>query len=184
MRTISKRLYRRPSPATVISIVALFVAISGTAMALPGTNSVNSGDIINRQVKTQDLHGDAVNTGKIADQQVRRADLRDSVVNSSKVLDESLASSDLGADAVGSSEIAGTTDGIATQTVPANSTLNATATCPAGGQAISGGYFTPATGVVQVTRMRRDSDNSWAFTFRNTAATGQAVDARVTCLVG
>jgi hypothetical protein len=95
MRTISRHLRRRPSPATVISIVALFVAIGGTAYALPGTNTVNSGDIINGQVKNQDLHGDAVASGKIENGQVRQVDLRDTAVDSAKVEDESLTGSDV-----------------------------------------------------------------------------------------
>src|SRR5687768_17312724 len=37
-----------------IAYVALFVALGGTAVALPGANTVNSGDIINGQVKPQD----------------------------------------------------------------------------------------------------------------------------------
>lgn len=95
MRAISRRLRHRPSPATVISIVALFVAISGTAIALPGKNTVNSGDIINRQVKNQDLQGDAVASGKIENGQVRKVDLRDTAVDSAKVEDESLTGADI-----------------------------------------------------------------------------------------
>jgi hypothetical protein len=36
---------RRPSPATVIATVALFVALGGAAGALPGQNRVNNGDV-------------------------------------------------------------------------------------------------------------------------------------------
>src|SRR5436190_12598499 len=51
------RGWRRPSPATVIASIALFVALgSGSAFALRGTNTVNSGDIINGQVKAKDVH--------------------------------------------------------------------------------------------------------------------------------
>ncbi len=88
MRAISRHLPGRPSPATVISIVALFVAISGTAIALPGKNTVNSGDIINRQVRNQDLHGDAVASGKIENGEVRSVDIRNEGVKGADV-DES-----------------------------------------------------------------------------------------------
>jgi hypothetical protein len=91
--------------SNVIGYVALFFAIGGTAMALPGGNTVNSGDIINGEVKNQDLTADAVTSGKIAPQEVRRADLRDTAVDSTKVKDESLTSSDLGADSAGLAEI-------------------------------------------------------------------------------
>ena len=46
---------RRPSAGTVLGTVALVFAVSGVAVALPGTNSVNSGDIKNRSVKPRDL---------------------------------------------------------------------------------------------------------------------------------
>lgn len=47
----------RPSPAMAVSILALILAVVGTASALPGRNSVDSGDIKNGQVKKKDLNG-------------------------------------------------------------------------------------------------------------------------------
>ena len=52
---------RLPSPGTAIGLVALFVALGGTAVALEGRNRVLSDDIKNGQVKTPDLHKGAVN---------------------------------------------------------------------------------------------------------------------------
>jgi hypothetical protein len=49
----------------VLGLVAIFIALGGTALALPGENTVNSGDIKNGAVDTPDLHGDAVTAGKI-----------------------------------------------------------------------------------------------------------------------
>ena len=46
---------RRPSPAFVLATIALLVALGGSAIALPGKNSVDSGDIKNGQVKTKDM---------------------------------------------------------------------------------------------------------------------------------
>ncbi len=51
---------RRPSAGTVLGTVALVFALTGAAVALPGSNSVNSGDIKNGQVKTADLSKKAV----------------------------------------------------------------------------------------------------------------------------
>jgi hypothetical protein len=51
---------RRPSAGTVLGTVALVFALTGAAVALPGSNSVNSGDIKNGQVKTKDLSKKAV----------------------------------------------------------------------------------------------------------------------------
>jgi hypothetical protein len=51
---------RRPSAGTVIGTIAMVFAVTGAAVALPGSNSVNSGDIKNGQVKTKDLNKKAV----------------------------------------------------------------------------------------------------------------------------
>jgi hypothetical protein len=175
---------------------------------------VKSADIGADEVKSPDILNNGVKTADIADGHVRSPDIQDDAVGSSEIADNAVDSSEIAANAVGSSKIAAnavdsskiadlavttgklggasvtapklanTQDGLTTVNLAANSTTNVTATCPAGGQALSGGYFTPASGVVQVTRTRRDSDNTWVFTFRNTAGTVQGVDARVTCLVG
>src|SRR5215216_4859238 len=57
-------LRRRPSPAMVVAMVALFAALTGTAAALRGHNRVRSDDIKNGQVKTRDLHDGAVTSPK------------------------------------------------------------------------------------------------------------------------
>jgi hypothetical protein len=52
--------FRRPSPALIISIIALFAAIGGVATALPGKNSVDSGDIKKNGVKSSDIKNNNV----------------------------------------------------------------------------------------------------------------------------
>ena len=49
-----RRFSRLPSPALKVAIVALTAAIAASAVALPGRNSVNSGDIRNGAVKQSD----------------------------------------------------------------------------------------------------------------------------------
>jgi hypothetical protein len=51
----------------VISLLALFVALSGTALALPGKNTVDSGDIKPKQVKASDLAPNSVASPTVAD---------------------------------------------------------------------------------------------------------------------
>ena len=46
---------RRPRLGTVLGGLALFIALQGTAFALPGLNSVDSGDIAPNQVRSSDL---------------------------------------------------------------------------------------------------------------------------------
>ena len=66
MATESKRS-RRFSPALVLSVVALFAALSGAAVALPGQNTVNLGDIIDQKVKARDLKTASVQADELGD---------------------------------------------------------------------------------------------------------------------
>jgi hypothetical protein len=56
-------LDRRPSPAMIVALVALIVALGGTAIA---ANTIGTGDIIDGQVMTRDLHSGAVTPAKIS----------------------------------------------------------------------------------------------------------------------
>jgi hypothetical protein len=58
---------RRISPALVISVAAMFAALSGAAVALPGSNTVNSGDIIDQKVKARDLKTASVKADELSD---------------------------------------------------------------------------------------------------------------------
>jgi hypothetical protein len=49
------RRLRRPRLGTVLGGLALFIALQGTALALPGVNTVDSGDIVNNQVRAGDI---------------------------------------------------------------------------------------------------------------------------------
>jgi hypothetical protein len=69
----------------VIAYTMLFVLVGGVAGALPGKNTVDSGDIINGQVKAPDLKNGAVTNKK----------LRDSGVTTEKVADDSLTGNDI-----------------------------------------------------------------------------------------
>jgi hypothetical protein len=46
----------RPTPALVVAVIALAVAATGVATALPGKNKVDSGDIANGEVSSKDLN--------------------------------------------------------------------------------------------------------------------------------
>ena len=76
---MSKKL-RHPSPATVIACLALFFALGGSAIALQGRNTVDSGDIKPKNVKTSDLANNAVTTRKIKAYAVRTGDIRNGQV--------------------------------------------------------------------------------------------------------
>jgi len=96
--------------ANVVGYVGVFLALTGTAVALPGVNTVDSGDIINGEVKAPDLAGEAINESKIADGSVGTLDLRNGgvaradvgtgAVDSTKVVDGSLGGADINANQI------------------------------------------------------------------------------------
>ena len=56
---------RRISPALVLSVVALFAALSGAAVAMPGQSTVNSGDIKDEKVQAVDLAPNSVDASEL-----------------------------------------------------------------------------------------------------------------------
>jgi hypothetical protein len=81
---------RRPTPAMAVAFIALLAALSGTAVALPGTNSVDSGDIKNRQVKGKDLANNAVAAKKVKNGSLTGADIKDDSLTGSDVNESTL----------------------------------------------------------------------------------------------
>ena len=65
-----------PTPAMAVAFTALLIALSGTAIALPGTNTVDSGDIRTGGVKTRDLGRNAVTSPKVRNSSLRGGDVR------------------------------------------------------------------------------------------------------------
>jgi hypothetical protein len=123
--------------SNVVGYVAVFLALTGTAAALPGTNSVDSGDIINGQVKAGDLGveavtrgrlaGDAVISPKIKDAAVKSADLSGSSVTGEKVADNSLTGVDVANGALTGGDIADSSivdSNIAPETLTSREVLN------------------------------------------------------------
>lgn len=51
---------RRPSPALIVAVVALVAALAGSAVALPGKNTVKSNDIKKNAVRSSDVKNDSL----------------------------------------------------------------------------------------------------------------------------
>ena len=112
----------RPSPALIVALTALVVAMSGAAIALPGKGSVGKNDIKNgavtakkiargaigsKQIKGKSIRGNrikdggikakqlaagAVTAAKVAENAITTEKLADGAVTGPKVADESLSS--------------------------------------------------------------------------------------------
>jgi hypothetical protein len=111
----------RPSPATIISCLALFLALTGSAFAVGiAKNSVRSAQIVDGTVRTVDVRDNAVKAAKIAPDAVGAEEIAEEAVESPEVAQDSLTAGDLGAASVASTEIA---DGSVTSADVANQSL-------------------------------------------------------------
>jgi hypothetical protein len=108
--------------SNVVGYIALFLTLTtGSAVALSGSNTVFSDDVVNDQVYSADVRDDtlsggglsaadlrqgSVGTSEVAADSLGAADLAPGSVASSEVADDSLGAGDLAPDSVASSEVA------------------------------------------------------------------------------
>lgn len=83
-------LSRRPSPAMAVAFIALLAALSGTAVALPGKNTVDSGDIKKGAVKASDIAKNAVNSNKVKNGSITGTDVKDDSLTGTDIQESSL----------------------------------------------------------------------------------------------
>jgi hypothetical protein len=139
------RFVRRPSPALVVSALALLFALSGTGIAAMSALPRNS-------VGAAQLKANAVTNAKIKNAAVNNAKLAKNAVTSSKVQDGSLTKNDFAPDQIpagpqGPQGPAGAPGASGYQIVTATSppapaavvTQNVIASCPSGKKAVGGG---------------------------------------------
>jgi len=81
---------RRPTLATMIALVALVIALSTNADALPGRGTVETNDIQNGAVTTPKLHTGAVSTPKLRNGAVTAAKIGDGAVTAAKIRNNSM----------------------------------------------------------------------------------------------
>ena len=100
----------RPRSAyDVVAILALFVALGGTAVAvdgsLPGQNTVGSADIINGEVGPDDVAANAIGSGKIVDATVKNEDLSTGASSSNTIADSGIEGVDVKSNTLKGSDI-------------------------------------------------------------------------------
>ena len=93
--SLSERI-RRHLQSHVVGYLALFVALSGTALALPGTKQVKPNDLANGAVKGRAIAAGAVSTAKV----------RDDAITAPKLSPGAVTSAVLGGSAVGTAALA------------------------------------------------------------------------------
>jgi hypothetical protein len=172
---------RRPSPAMIVGFIALVAALSGTAVALPGINLIDSGDIINGQVKKKDIGKNAVTGKKVKNGSLTGADVKDGSLTptdfSGSVQGPKGDKGDPGVN--GTNGVNGATNVVVRQglliSVPAGGVGLATAQCNPGERATGGGnsisgsastwkvgesFPTPGTAGATPTGWRVDAQNT------------------------
>jgi hypothetical protein len=120
---------KRPSHSTVVSYLALFVALGGTTAYAANTigsrdvidGSLRSRDIKNGNVKSADIGRDQVTTSKLKAGNVGSTDLANSAIVTGKILDGNVLTEDLADGAVNSAKV---TDNALTTTDIAGADVN------------------------------------------------------------
>jgi hypothetical protein len=110
-----KRIISHISPGIIIGLIALIIALAGTAVALPGSKLIDKNDYKKKSVTTRALARGAVTEGKLAD------------------------------DAVGASKLGNINTRTASTSVIGGTFGDAIANCQAGERVISGGSKGPGT---------------------------------------
>jgi hypothetical protein len=97
-------LRRRPSPALVIALIALFISLSGVAYGVAtgsidsreiAQNTIRSGDVRNNEVRSRDLRNNEVRTRDLRNNEVRGVDIRNSTVQGREVALNTLTGDDI-----------------------------------------------------------------------------------------
>jgi hypothetical protein len=76
---VKSLLRRRPSPALVISMLALFVSLSGVSYGV-ATGFIDSREIKNNEIRSIDIRNNEVRTRDLRNNEVRGIDIRNSTV--------------------------------------------------------------------------------------------------------
>jgi hypothetical protein len=80
----------RPSPAMAVAFVALLAALSGTAVALPGQSTVDSGDLKRGAVKSSDIARAAVTGSKIQNGAITGSKLQNGTITGAKIANDTI----------------------------------------------------------------------------------------------
>jgi hypothetical protein len=87
-------LRRRPSPALVISLIALFLSLGGVSYGV-ATGSINSREIKNNDVRSRDLRNNQIRTFDLRNNEIRGIDIRNSTVQGRDVALNTLGGDDI-----------------------------------------------------------------------------------------
>lgn len=84
-----------PSPAMLVATIALVLAISGAAVALPGKNKVDKNDIQKNAVGSKQINNGKVKSKDLKDNGIKGKDVKDGALGGDKIADGTLNTVDL-----------------------------------------------------------------------------------------
>jgi len=162
---------RKPSPAMVVAVIALIVAMGGTAAAagyITGAaikdNTLTSRDVRNGSLSGRDLHANTVTGSNIRNGTIRGRDLRGSVITAATM-----------------------TSGAA-QTIIVGAKVSIDVRCPGGTQALSGAYVSvdnrgdvPEGFTVTSSFPLEDAPEGWRFVVINAGRGAVSFTPSVNC---
>lgn len=176
--------WRMPSPALVIAVIALFVALGGTATALRGQNSVKRNDIAPRAVSNAKIAPKAVTAGKIRGRAVRRGHILDGAVGpwKTRLATNAIVSGESSTTSTVPTDLGGPT---ATVKVPPGGlvAIQAQATMRATGSNAARVYLYEPTAVSSPALLMRSSSNAFQTRYSVPGTAGSGADEGVTAKV-
>jgi hypothetical protein len=93
-------LRRRPSPALVISMIALFVSLSGVSYGV-ATGFIDSREIKNNEIRSRDIRNNEVRTRDLRNNEIRGIDIRNSTVQGRDLALNTVTGEDVREDTLG-----------------------------------------------------------------------------------
>ena len=97
---LSKAWLRRPSPALVIALIALFVSLSGVSYGV-ATGFIDSRELKNNEVRSIDIRNNQIRTRDLRNNEVRGIDLRNSTVQGRDIALNTVTGEDVREDTLG-----------------------------------------------------------------------------------
>jgi hypothetical protein len=137
-------LSRRPSPALVISMIALFVSLSGVSYGV-ATGFIDSRELKNNQVRSVDLRNNDVRTRDLRNNEVRGLDIRNSTVQGADVALNTLTGDDINESRLGKVPSAAAADSATTAGSAQNVRAIAPTSVPSGAAPVTLATHGPLT---------------------------------------
>jgi hypothetical protein len=175
---------RRPSGAMVVAMIALIVALGGTAQALPGVNTIFTDDIVDGQVRGPDIGIGAVRAPEIGIGAVGTSEIASSGVGASEIAANAVDTSELAAGSVRAGDMGTITSRQVILSIPAGSANLAIASCNAGEIVLSGSAnMAPVTNqLVGLSGSFKSSNTAWEGSGYNNDAVAHNLVVTAHCL--